>query len=232
MKTYYTLHGPENVPVGAFSLWNVLKDSFDPTHEVACLAKQATEEEKQPLCAAVKIATCENLAPSAPLPALNEHEKSESESDSDSDNEQPEKKEELPPDYQTELEEEATRYHSKDFDPLALAALRDQKVKVKIKSIQSRQAKRLPEKVGFLGAMREARRQGPPESKRRKRTKFNKNQHKVLMEVFEMDPYPDITVREELARQIQIPEPRIQVKYKFVLLPSGGRDGMRNQQGL
>ena len=52
------------------------------------------------------------------------------------------------------------------------------------------------------------------------------------MEAFEKDPYPDITVREELAKQIQIPEPRIQVKYKFVLLPSGGRDGMRNQQGL
>lgn len=160
MKTYYTLHGPEKVPVDAFPLWNVLKDSFDPTHEVACLAKQATPEEKQPLCAAVKIATCENLAPSAPPPALDEHEKSESESDSDSDNEQPEKKEEVPPDYQAELEEEAARYHSEDFDPLALAALRDRKVKVKIKSIQSRQAKRLPEKVGFLGAMREARRQG------------------------------------------------------------------------
>ena len=73
---------------------------------------------------------------------------------------------------------------------------------------------------------------GPRGSQRRKRTKFDKNQHKVLMEAFEKDPYPDITVREELAKQIQIPEPRIQVKYKFVLLPSGGRDGMRNQQGL
>lgn len=52
------------------------------------------------------------------------------------------------------------------------------------------------------------------------------------MEAFEKDPYPDITVQEELAEQIQIPESRIQVKYKFVLLPWGGRDGMRNQQGL
>ena len=44
MKTYYTLHGPEKVPIDAFSLWNVLKDSFDPIHEAVCLAKQVTEE--------------------------------------------------------------------------------------------------------------------------------------------------------------------------------------------
>lgn len=55
---------------------------------------------------------------------------------------------------------------------------------------------------------------GPQGGRRRKRTKFNKNQHEILIEAFKKDRYPDITVREELAQQIQIPEPRIQVNYK------------------
>ncbi|XP_055128028.1 double homeobox protein 4-like protein 2 [Symphalangus syndactylus] len=37
----------------------------------------------------------------------------------------------------------------------------------------------------------------------------------ILIEAFQTDPYPGITVREELARKTQIPEPRIQVEKRF-----------------
>ena len=34
LKTYYTLHGPEKVPVDAFALWNMIRNVLDPHHEV------------------------------------------------------------------------------------------------------------------------------------------------------------------------------------------------------
>ncbi|CAK6442630.1 unnamed protein product [Pipistrellus nathusii] len=49
---------------------------------------------------------------------------------------------------------------------------------------------------------------------RRQRTKFSQNQLEVLIKAFEKDAYPDSTVREELAKQIQIPESRIQVWFQ------------------
>ncbi|XP_036187400.1 homeobox protein MIXL1-like [Myotis myotis] len=49
---------------------------------------------------------------------------------------------------------------------------------------------------------------------RRRRTTYTKDQLKVLFEAFEKDPYPDITIREELAKQIQIPQSRIQVWFQ------------------
>ena len=30
---FYTLHGPEKVPVDAFALWNMIKNVLDPRHE-------------------------------------------------------------------------------------------------------------------------------------------------------------------------------------------------------
>ena len=33
LKTYYTLHGPEKVPVDAFALCNMIKNVLDPRHE-------------------------------------------------------------------------------------------------------------------------------------------------------------------------------------------------------
>lgn len=33
LKTYYTLHGLEKVPVDAFALWNLIRDALDPAHE-------------------------------------------------------------------------------------------------------------------------------------------------------------------------------------------------------
>ena len=31
---FYTLHGPEKVPVDAFALWNMIRNVLDPHHEV------------------------------------------------------------------------------------------------------------------------------------------------------------------------------------------------------
>ncbi|NIG59991.1 double homeobox protein 4C-like [Pontoporia blainvillei] len=55
---------------------------------------------------------------------------------------------------------------------------------------------------------------GPQDGRRRKRTKFDKNQYKILIEAFESDAYPDINVRIDLANRTQIPEPRIQVWFQ------------------
>ncbi|KAM7241380.1 hypothetical protein CapIbe_007952 [Capra ibex] len=59
---------------------------------------------------------------------------------------------------------------------------------------------------------------GPaPESKegqRRRRTKYDKNQYKILFEAFKSDAYPDINARMALAEQIKVPEPRIQVWFQ------------------
>lgn len=53
------------------------------------------------------------------------------------------------------------------------------------------------------------------------RIRYNKNQLKVLVEAFEKDPNLDVTRREELARRIPVPEPRIQVKCPSVLVKGG-----------
>ena len=34
LKTYYTLHESEKVPVDAFALLNIIKNVLDPRHEV------------------------------------------------------------------------------------------------------------------------------------------------------------------------------------------------------
>ena len=33
LQTYYSLHGPNRVPVDAFSLWTLIRDCLDPKHE-------------------------------------------------------------------------------------------------------------------------------------------------------------------------------------------------------
>ena len=33
LRLFYTLHGPENVPVDAFALWNMIRVILDPQHE-------------------------------------------------------------------------------------------------------------------------------------------------------------------------------------------------------
>ena len=42
LKTYYTLHGPEKVPVDTFSLWNLVRDALDPVHESTRLDTKVT----------------------------------------------------------------------------------------------------------------------------------------------------------------------------------------------
>lgn len=74
-------------------------------------------------------------------------------------------------------------------------------------------------------------RPGSHGSQRRQRTKFNPDQSKVLIEAFVKDPYPDINVREELARRIQVPEPRIQVKHPWVLLDAGEGEPRAGRRG-
>ena len=41
LHLFYTLHGPEKVPVDAFALWSVIRDVLDPRHEAA---RQPMEE--------------------------------------------------------------------------------------------------------------------------------------------------------------------------------------------
>lgn len=124
MKTYYTLHRPERVPVDAFFLWYVLKDSFYPTHDAVCLVKLVNKEEKQPLYADRKARGYISIEPTAPPPPSNGQEESEEESDGEEGNKP------LPPDYQTALEDEAARYHNDDFDLYMLVAW-PPKVKIK-----------------------------------------------------------------------------------------------------
>ena len=33
LHLFYTLHGPEKVPVDAFALWNMIRNVLDPRHE-------------------------------------------------------------------------------------------------------------------------------------------------------------------------------------------------------
>ena len=57
LQTYYSLHGPNRVPVGAFSLWTLIRDCLDPEHEghkIQTALRGSTEPEV--------------VEPSAPLP--------------------------------------------------------------------------------------------------------------------------------------------------------------------
>jgi hypothetical protein len=51
-----------------------------------------------------------------------------------------------------------------------------------------------------------------------RRTKFGKEQYKVLIEVYERNPDPGFSIREELSRLIQIPEPQIQSGFRTRML--------------
>ncbi|MGT9565353.1 hypothetical protein [Enterococcus faecalis] len=57
MQTYYSLHGPNRVPVDAFSLWTLRRDYLDPEHEGHKI-QTALQDSIEP----------EVAEPSAPLP--------------------------------------------------------------------------------------------------------------------------------------------------------------------
>lgn len=104
LKLYYTLHGPENVPVDAFSLWNLLREMLDPGHETVSLHKKV----KSQLCIA------DPPIPSAPserTPLL--HSKKTSLVD---EVHKQSGKDKLSPSEKEDLEEAAARCYSKNDD--------------------------------------------------------------------------------------------------------------------
>ena len=113
LKTFYSLHGPSKVPVDTFSFWNLIRDCLDPTHEIQKLFKAASLR-RFPSAPQLQNLPEEPVSPTAP-PLLATMPSSESLEDDD----------ELSPEDETELEEEAARYHNPDFDDGIFAALKN-----------------------------------------------------------------------------------------------------------
>ena len=115
MKTFYSLHGPSKVPVDTFSLWNLIRDCLDPTHEIQKLVKAVS------LCRSPSAPQLQNLSEepepvsSTAPPLLANMPSSESLEDDDK----------LSSEDEAKLEEEAARCHNPDFDDGIFAALKN-----------------------------------------------------------------------------------------------------------
>ena len=47
LKTYYSLHCPENVPVDTFALWNMIRDALYPQHKATKMTKHFVESDER-----------------------------------------------------------------------------------------------------------------------------------------------------------------------------------------
>lgn len=47
LKTYYSLHCPENMPVDTFALWNMIRDALYPQHEATKMTKHFVESDER-----------------------------------------------------------------------------------------------------------------------------------------------------------------------------------------
>ena len=48
LRDYYTLHGPERVPTDTFSLWSMVRDALDPTHESERVKVKENKDDAEP----------------------------------------------------------------------------------------------------------------------------------------------------------------------------------------
>ena len=98
LQTYYSLHGPNRVPVDAFSLWTLIRNCLDPEHEGHKI-QTALQDSIEP----------EVAEPSAPLPeplyAVPEGTACKAGGNDDV----------LSSDEQEELNEQAAQYHREDM---------------------------------------------------------------------------------------------------------------------
>ena len=91
-------------------------------------------------------------APAPPPTAENKEDPEESEEEE----EEEEKDDILPPDYQAELDEAAAPYHNDDLSPFNFAV----RASAPPRKDNRRKIRQVPIKVGFLGAIKQAREQG------------------------------------------------------------------------
>lgn len=100
MEAYYLNHGAEHVPADAFALWNLFRDTIEPTHESMYLGNRASSPEETPLL--YKPPDYKNI---------------DADLSSDSEDGGDKKEDKLIPSGEEDLEEAAAHYHNKDWPP-------------------------------------------------------------------------------------------------------------------